>query len=166
MDAVQLNSVAVGFDRGGREFVGVQCLAGQFQRHHGGGRGESKGAPEAAGQPGDLVKHARKQAADQPSAGVGHVVEADVESDFVTVGVVENEVGMDGGVECKDRPKCGKTTDDYGGRVQPGRQPEWDRRCDCRQHERDGGSRATCRCPPAPPRSVPVLSPTTRSDDP
>ena len=49
-----------------------------------------------------MVGEAGGEGAEEAAAGVGHVVEADVEGDLVVGGEGEDEVGVEGGIDGED----------------------------------------------------------------
>ena len=132
--STDLPELVADYDTASREALRMQRFARQLQCDHRCRHREGKCAPEAASEPRRLVEQARQQAAHQPATGISHVVEAHIERDLVPIGVVENQVRVDGRVQRKDRAKNGKAAHNGQGRRQPCRQRERNRR----RHGREG----------------------------
>src|SRR5574344_1048906 len=64
---------------------------------------EQAGHPQTGLQPPDLEHPARQQGAEQPAEGVGHVVEAHVQRHAVLLGIADDQIAVQRGVDREQR---------------------------------------------------------------
>ena len=111
----------------------------QEARQEAGGQDEEDRRPEARLEALPLVERAREDRAGEAAAGVGHVVEADVHRDLVAVGVGEDQVGVDGGVQREDDAEGDQAADHDDGRVDVGGERDRDAGREGGEHEGEPG---------------------------
>lgn len=78
------------------------CVSWERERNQHGDEDKTGAVPEAAFQSEFQIHHSGEQGSDQAAGSVGHVVKPNIESHLVWVGVGENQVGVNGGVDGND----------------------------------------------------------------